>query len=381
MRLRVLGVMTGTSCDGLDAACLEFTRKSWRTLWCSRVAYPALLRKRVLAAQVPSFSQKTLHWMELDRDLGTWYGQTLKKMVSRQSSKDHPDVIANHGQTIAHYPDSEVTLQLGDPARIAAATGITTVARFRDGDLAVGGQGAPLVPRFHFLLSKKLAHSKGGISLHNLGGISNFTYIHPNQREVFALDTGPGNVWIDAAVEKITNGKYKFDREGRMAASTEPHLKSVQALMKHPYFKKSAPKSTGRDDFSLDYFFSRAKERSAALVATATEVSARSIADAYQKYILGPGLPLRTIYFCGGGVRNRTLIESIAVRLPGVAIGSLSEAGFDERWIEAQAFAYFGYLALQGIALGGVWTGAKKFGPPAHIIPAQNWRAVLSQFK
>lgn len=381
--LRILGVMTGTSCDGLDAACIEISGSGWSPLWSSSCAYPRSLRERVLSLQKEKTRAPIQEWLALHSDLGNWYGTTLQKMIRKQ--KLRPDVIANHGQTLAHFPSmgkSSATLQLGDPTRIANLTGLTVVSHFRDGDIAAGGQGAPLVPLFHQLLAEHLGGPDEGISIHNIGGISNLTYIGPviqGERPVLAFDTGPGNIWIDAATEVATKGKQKIDRGGKIAASGQIDIAAVRRLLKHPYFALRAPKSTGRDDFPISAFLSRVRAKDASLVATATALTVESIGQAYEKEILKRGLPLSKIFFCGGGAKNPTLTGWISDRLPGVEVLSLEDSGLDPQLIEAQAFAYFGFLSLLGRPLGGDWTGARGFGPPGMITPGMNWAEVCAR--
>ena len=380
--LRILGVMTGTSCDGLDAACIEIHPTGWKPLWSAHAAYPARLRARTLALQKPGTRQPIETWLKLDRDLGEWYGSVLSSMIRKHSPK--PDLIANHGQTLAHFPGQSVTLQLGDPTRIAVKTGISVASQFRTGDLSAGGQGAPLVPLFHRILAQSLFKNrrgdlKTGVSIHNLGGISNLSYIGPD-RKLLAFDTGPSNLWIDASAFKASRGKLKFDRNGRMASQGQVDWNAVKSILKHPYFKKSAPKSTGRDDFPFEYFLRRCRAKGASLVATATAITVESIAQAYEHAILDRGLPLSEIFFCGGGAKNPTLLAWIQSRLPEVEIRTLDEEGFDSQLVEAQAFAYFGLLSLLGEPIGGNWTGAKEFGPPGCLTPGKNWDELWRKF-
>ncbi len=379
--MRVLGVMTGTSCDGLDAACIEIGPVGWTPLWAEDAPYPAELRKRVLNFQKPGYKTGALEWLSLNRDLGDWYAGTLQRMLARRrkSQSPLPHVIANHGQTISHFPDQSVTLQLGDPTRIAQKTGLTVACGFREGDMAAHGQGAPLVPFFHRLIARELRGRMGmsGLAIHNIGGISNLTYIDPQER-ILAFDTGPGNLWIDAATEVATRGKLKMDKDGRIAARGKVDAQAVRKILKHPYFAKPAPKSTGRDEFIYSYFASRTRAKGADLVATATAVTVESVTLAYERSILARKLPLKAILICGGGARNPTLVDGIRKKLSSIDIRPLTSEGFEGQLIEAQAFALFGYLALLGQPIGGSWTGAKSFGPPAHLIPGENWAEVLS---
>lgn len=405
--VRVLGVMTGTSCDGLDAACVEFVggQLEWkrRRLWVESAVYPSNLRKRVLSIQEPCKSVTLLDYLKLHRDLGEWYGQTLGRILKNQPKgrTGFPDVIANHGQTVAHYPKIKMSLQLGDPTRIACATGLTVVSNFRDGDMAGGGQGAPLVPLFHRMMAAKFAtgstkQGKKGIAIHNLGGISNLTYIGPQGR-LLAFDSGPGNVLIDGAAEIASRGKLKMDRNGLLAAQGEVNNQALRKLLKHRFFALPPPKSTGRDEFNMPWFLSALPPglRGNSLVATATALTVESIARAYERFILCNNLynnlynkkmPLGEIYLCGGGAKNPTLVQWLQRRLPDIKIfsdcgGFGGFGGFDAQFVEAEAFAVFGFLSLLGQPLGGEWTGAKKWGPPGHIIPGKNWLKVVAKLE
>lgn len=377
--LRIAGIMTGTSCDGLDLACVEFNgsadRLRWRSLWSASAPYPPALRRRVLAAQLPDADLALADWLVLNRDLGRWYGQAIARLVRKRA----PHVLANHGQTLAHHPSRGVTLQLGDPSILARETGITVACSFREGDLAAGGQGAPLVPRFHSLLAREIASRGQAISIHNLGGISNLTYL--GRGAPLAFDTGPANLWIDAAAARATNGHLRMDRGGRLARLGRVDDEAVRRALAHPFFRKSAPKSTGRDEFPFELLTKHTGAKGADLVATATAVTVESIARAYENAILRRGLPLHTIHFGGGGAKNPTLLEWLAARLPSIRIATLEDSGHDSQLVEAQAFAYSGCLALLGHPVGGAWTGASGFAPPAHLIPGANWRRVVARVR
>jgi len=378
--LKILGVMTGTSCDGIDMACIDINSQGWSPLWSASAPYPALLRKRVLEFQKPASSHTSQAWMELDRDLGLWYGRAIQKAVTQHSER--PDVVSNHGQTVAHFPKQAglgTTLQLGDGARIATATGLTIITHFREGDMAAGGQGAPLVPLFHQMIGQMIG-LKSGIAIHNLGGISNLSYFGPKNK-ILAFDTGPANIWIDAATEQATGGKQKFDRGGRLAQQGTADARAVTQILKHPYFSHHPPKSTGRDQFPFEYFARRTKSQGNDRIATATAVTIHSVVQAYQQWILKKGLPLRKIYLCGGGSKNLTLLKGIQAGLGETQVSTLAEVGLDVQSIEPLAFAVFGYLSLLGEPLGGPWTGADSFGPPGHLIPGQNWMEVLRKIR
>jgi anhydro-N-acetylmuramic acid kinase len=385
MKIRVLGVMTGTSCDGLDAACLEFRSDSWKPVGSFSMPYPPELRKRVLEMQAPGFSCSPFEIMKLDRDLGDWYGKAILKGLKKTSIK--VDLIANHGQTIAHFPQNNnkgMTLQLGDSARIAVHTGKSVVSRFRDGDLAAGGKGAPLVPLFHRILIQKICASRKtspiGIAIHNIGGISNLTYLG-QQNHMIAFDTGPGNIWIDAATKAASQGKLAFDPQGKIAGQNVADLNQVKNLLKHPYFKKGIPKSTGRNEFPFEYFVKKVKKPDSNAVATATHLTVRSIFIAYYHWIINKDLPLKEIWICGGGAKNKTLCNQLQnqFRPFGIRVTSLEHFSWNPQLIEAQAFSLYGFLALLGQPLGGEWTGAEEFGPPGHLTPGKNWMELMKK--
>lgn len=370
----VLGVMTGTSCDGLDASLASFRPDGeMRILSHQSYLYPPTLKKRVLQIQKPHSKVSLQHWLELDRDLGNWYGTVLNKIIQKSP---RPHLIANHGQTIGHFPFAKplgLTLQAGDPFVIAQTTKLTVVSDFRKGDLAAGGQGAPLLPLYHLKLLKK---EGPGTAIHNLGGISNFTYLTP-RKSILACDTGPGGLFIDAAAAQAS--QQPFDRDGALGRKGRPDLKGIYRMLEHPYFKKPLPKSTGRDDFDFEWFLKNTRTRGADLVATATWLTAFTIYLTYKAWILEEGWPLKKILFCGGGAKNRTLLAAVewlfeAEKSP-PKILPLQNA----QWIESEAFAWFGYRSLLGQTLGGSWTGTRGFAPPGKIIPGANFGQILNR--
>jgi anhydro-N-acetylmuramic acid kinase len=382
--LRILGTMTGTSCDGLDLSCLSFNNKKWAILWEKSLPYSKSLRNRVIELQTPG-SNTTLKTLKtLDRDLGDFYGASIIKHLKRVPNSMRPHVIGNHGQTVFHCPEKfrkGTTLQLGDPSRIAFHTGLTIVSNFRDGDMAAGGEGAPLVPLYHKSMAEFLRSTpKSPISIHNIGGISNFTYLG-NKGEILAFDTGPGNIWIDASVQDLTKGLKAFDKSGKIALSGHVNAPVLEKLMKHPYLKLRPPKSTGRDDFTYELFRKHFNFINPDAIRTATEYTAETIAYSYRNWV-----PLRKdeklpVFFCGGGVKNHFLISEISRRLPMIEIKNLSDYGFNSQFIESQAFSYFSHLALQGKSLGGPWTGAQNDAPTAHLSPGKNWSTLLKLLK
>lgn len=377
--------MTGTSCDGLDAVCVAFDqKKNWRMVWADSVGYPEDLRKRALLFQDPTRKRAARDWMSLHRDLGLWMGLSIRKILKKK--KIWPDVVANHGQTLAHFPEDGMTLQMGDASQIAHLTGISAISDFRSGDIAAGGQGAPLIPIFHYLLAQQWAQPHEGISIHNIGGISNLSYFGPSQglgcsRPVLAFDTGPGGMWIDLATQKITQQKTFYDKGGVLAKSGQIDPRIVEQILELPYFQMTPPKSTGRDDFPFSLFLNHRLSHGKSLISTATEVTLVSIVRAYKTFILEKGFRLDKIVFCGGGANNIFLMNQLKKHLYPVSVCDTAKFGLKNHLVEPVGFAYLGLLSLLGTPLGGQWTGAKTFGPPGHIVPGRNWRELYKKLR
>lgn len=375
-------MMSGTSCDGLDVAILEFDQDAWRPIIEASFPYPERLRKQVLDIQRPNYKGSLLEFERIDRDLGVWYGKTMKVLLSKLTKNELPDVIANHGQTVAHFPKDKgggVTVQLGDPSRIVHETGITTISDFRRGDVASGGEGAPLVPLFHQLLAQTVSKKPEGMVFLNIGGISNITYLGARGK-ILSGDTGSGNVWIDFSTQDTTRGKQKYDRGGRLAQKGVVHGNLINRILKSPYYKRPIPKSTGRDDFSYDeYKRLFGKISPIDRVSTTTALTVESIARVLEKDILKKGLPLRSVVVSGGGAKNETIIEWLSQRLSGLKVRTVEELGFESSYIEAQAFAFLGMRSLLGLPLGGAWTGTQTFGTPGRISPGKNWGDVVKK--
>ena len=271
------------------------------------------------------------------------------------------DLIGSHGQTIYHaphppatrgdLPDVPVTVQIGSGALIAARTGITTVYDFRVADLALGGEGAPLVPYVDYLLLGDGA----SLAVQNIGGIGNVTIIQRGQGAagIYAFDTGPGNMLIDALAVAASGGERQYDVDGVLAAAGTPAAALLADAMEDPFFAREPPKSTGREEFGTLYAAEfRAKGASLGLsdtdmLATATALTARSIADAYRRFVL-PVTPLDAVLLCGGGARNPTLRRMLAAELAPLPVGIVEEHGLPSDAKEAIAFAVLAYETAHG---------------------------------
>jgi anhydro-N-acetylmuramic acid kinase len=359
--MRVIGLMSGTSLDGIDAALVEIGGSTEddvkaRLVRSLTVEYGDEQREAIHAAIVSGSAEALCG---LHADLGEWLARAALRVCEEAGiSPDSVDAIGSHGQTVWHRPPSPehrgATLQLGDAATIAERTGIAVVSDFRTRDMAAGGQGAPLVP----WVDKVLFAAEGKTrALQNIGGIGNVTRVPPrgSTEPVFAFDTGPGNALIDAAVELATGGRATFDRDGKLAARGEADEALLAELMRHPYFAAEPPKSTGREEFGRP-FVARLVEAVRPegdrdwldLVATLTELTARTIAGAYQRWLLPRGLDEAVM--TGGGARNPTLMARIRALLDPLPVLDAAALGIDADAKEAVAFALLAWAHLRGIS-------------------------------
>jgi anhydro-N-acetylmuramic acid kinase len=347
-----IGLMSGTSLDGVDAALVELRGRPF-LLGTDFLPYPKSLKGTLLALHDASSNE--LHRAALAGiELSGLYAKAVRRLLEKHGVPAQTvSAIGCHGQTVRHRPRSGYSLQLGNPAWLAERTGISVVADFRSRDIAAGGQGAPLVPAFHAaVFQDSLRHRV----IANLGGIANLTDL-PRKGPVTGFDTGPGNVLLDAWTRERFG--RDFDRSGALAARGRPVASLLKAILADPYFRRSPPKSTGRDHFSLDWLlrFSVRKHKAEDVQATLAELTACSIAKAIAKFCPGA----EEVYLCGGGVRNHDLVMRLTRELGGMKIASTAELGIHPDWVEAMAFAWLAQRALKRETgnLPGV-TGAKR---------------------
>jgi len=356
--MNVIGLISGTSSDGVDAALVRIQSKGThcniKLIAFDSYPYPKVLQRRIieLAAGVPKPVSELCH---LNFYLGERFAEAATRIADKgKTPLEKIALIGSHGQTVHHLPTPKregqwsvrSTLQIGEPSVIAERTGVTTIADFRCRDLAAGGEGAPLTPYLHAQLFGHLKHSR--IVL-NIGGISNITYLKAGAdlRQTLAFDTGPGNMLIDGLVQHLT-GKT-MDRQGKMARAGDIHPKLLAELMRHPFIRKPPPKSTGREMFGAP-FIERIVRRGEALkinrnglIATVTAFTIHTIADAIERFILNRGETLTEVIVGGGGARNLALMEMLGARLSPVPVFDFEAIGFHSRAIEAMAFAFLAY--------------------------------------
>jgi len=338
-----IGLMSGTSVDGIDAALVSFD-PSPRLVAARTYPWPEALAAEILRLSQAHGAALLDEIGALDARLGDAFARAANALLE-ESGTDPDAVVAigSHGQTLRHHPhgDAPFTLQLGDAHVIAERTGIATVADFRRRDVAAGGQGAPLVPAFHAATLRSSGEDRAVL---NLGGIANLTLL-PARGAARGFDTGPGNGLMDAWC--LARRGERFDAGGAFAASGRSDPELLDRLLTDPWLALPPPKSTGRDHFHLPWL----EERLVGLMlgdadvqATLCEFTARTVADA-----LVPGMPeVRRVLICGGGVHNPTLIAALAARLPAARIESTAAHGLDPDFVEAMAFAWLARETLAG---------------------------------
>lgn len=344
-RTIVLGLMSGTSHDGADAALVGFGRGGPRLIHHHYTKYTSALRKRVGEAPYT----EALLIARLDYDLGEFFARAaLDCMRAAGIGAAEVSAIASHGQTIAHIPPARgrtgATMQLGAAAVIAARTGLRVVSDFRAADIAAGGQGAPLVPFADRVMFGRLAPC----AVHNIGGISNLTLIPEGRGDIMAFDTGPGNSLMDIAMMKYFGRPY--DRGGRIARRGRPHEGILRELMSMPYLRKRPPKSTGWELFGPDLLRTALKGRrlkAEDVICTLAHFTARSIGQAYRKFVL-PSHEIRRVIFSGGGTDNRFLMELIVRELEPLEVSLSDEFGVPSNAREAMSFAVLARETLRG---------------------------------
>lgn len=345
--MRILGMISGTSHDGIDAAVVEFEERdghlTGKVLHSTSTPYPPALRARLIQA-LPPAATTLAEMCELDTLVGQCFARAARDVIRDAGPVD---LVVSHGQTVFHWvEDGEArgTLQIGQPAWIAEATGTPVLSDVRIRDITAGGHGAPLVSYLDALL---LASHNGTSAALNLGGIANMTVVS-GESELFAYDIGPANALIDAVVVGRELNDEGYDVDGRIAATGTVDPDLLDVLLQDPYFRLRAPKSTGKEHFHLPYVQDSLKAAGAGpsdadLIATLTEFTVRSVARDVRTH----GIDL--VVASGGGCRNSVLMEGLRRALPGVAITQSDDYGAPADDKEAIAFALIGWCTAHGL--------------------------------
>ena len=337
MRDLFIGVMSGTSLDGIDVVLVEFDKKRVQVHRAATTPYPNGLRKKILGIlQQGQISLQELG--ELDVAVGHFFSECISSLIASSSFNANEFIAIGHsGHTVFHKPASPnaFTMQIGDPSTIAAETGITTIGNIRNMDLALGGQGAPLAPAFHHWYFATPDESRVVV---NIGGIANVSILHPKQ-PLIGFDTGPGNTLLDNW-SLLCRGK-PFDDNGSWAKTGQINQSLLALLKTDKYFTAVPPKSTGLEYFNPTWLKNTLQKVQAHLAdediqATLTELTASTIADA----IDASGTDPKCVILCGGGAFNTTLTERISALLPDAHIKTTSTYGIEPQWIEAVLFAW-----------------------------------------
>ncbi|MBX6770185.1 MAG: anhydro-N-acetylmuramic acid kinase [Chloroflexi bacterium] len=383
----IVGLMSGTSADGIDAAVIDLDHLQvgarFRIRGTAFLPYPSDLRAEILACCSPP-SGTVDRICRLNALLGEWFARAALEVIERAGLRpDDVALIASHGQTVYHAvgpgADPPATLQIGEPAVIAERTGRTVVANFRPRDIAAGGQGAPLLSYVDYLLFAAPGRAR---ALQNLGGVANVTLIPPSAdaSDVIAFDTGPGNMVIDGLMERLFG--QPFDAQGAVAARGRVSDDLLADLLADPFFTRRPPRTTGREEFGAAYvsrLIERGRERGldpADLVATATALTVRSIGEAYRRFL--PSVD--EVIVSGGGASNPTLLAWLRRELAPAEVRRSDEVGIPSDYKEAIGFAVLGFETIHGRASTlPRCTGARHAVVTGQIIPGDNYHELLRQ--
>ena len=358
-----IGLISGTSVDAIDAALCEVSPSSTpsiKLLHAINHHYPKQLQQQLLDFGKSNYQGDPIDQLgELDHQVALHFVEAVDRLLQESGhSAQDIEAIGSHGQTVRHRPDAPYpfTLQIGDANIIAAKTSIKTVADFRRRDMAHGGQGAPFAPAFHQAFFADKVDPRAVV---NLGGIANVTLLHPDQ-EPIGFDTGPANTLMDHWIYEQQH--LNFDRNGEWASSGDVIPELLKLLLNEPYFKKTAPKSTGCEYFNLEWLHRLASPlelssfRAQDVQRTLLELTAQTVASA-----IAPQVTHGQIYLCGGGAHNTALLERLQDILPDHKVTDSSELGIAPDWVEAMTFAWFASKTIkqQPISLSSI-TGSQK---------------------
>lgn len=341
-----VGIMSGTSGDGVSLVLANFKNKKFKILAYRTSPYPKSIQKKLNSPQ----TLNVLEISSLNFELAKIWSKVLLQLLDGvKVSPKKVSVIGSHGHTIFHDPDGKIpnTLQIGEPSILAQSTGIPVVSDFRTTDIALGGCGAPLIPYFDYYF-----YGQGPVrAFQNIGGIANVAIVGKKVKKVLAFDTGPGNVLIDWAIDKITKGKLKFDPEGKMAKKGKVRMEIIKKMFQHSYFKRKPPKATGKELFNENFIplvlKANLNKYPYDVLHTLTYFTAYSIALSYEKFVL-PFHAIEEVIVSGGGSLNNTLIEHLKILLYPISVLTIEKWNIPAQAKEPLAFAFFASRAIEG---------------------------------
>lgn len=341
---RIVGLMSGTSADGIDVAIVEVSGSGVDTN-VQQLAFDSVPIEDSLKHRIWSLpDDHAANICELNFLLGEAFASAALQVIAGAGlTTVQLHLIGSHGQTARHQPPGKgvtvpSTLQIAEGAVIAEHTGLPVICDFRVADVAAGGQGAPLIPLVDYLLFKP---EQGCRALLNLGGIANVTVLFPERERVMAFDTGPANMALDAVARAATKGRSTFDRDGHLAARGSVDSSLLQELLSHPFFALSPPKSTGRQTFGRDFIYpllDRCKDSLPDLMATLSQLTAETVGQAFDQFVL-PRAQVEVVFVSGGGVHNPDLMHRLTRRLAPLPVQSVEATGMDPDAKEAIGFA------------------------------------------
>ncbi len=365
-----IGLMSGTSIDGIDVALVDFAdNDAPKLLDCQTVPYEKSLQEQ-LHKLCSQSENEVINVGKTDRKLAEAFAAAVQQMLEKHAlNAADIKAIGSHGQTIRHVPAGAYgfSVQIGDPNTIAVLTGIDVVADFRRKDIALGGQGAPLVPAFHKAVFQDHQHHRAVV---NIGGIANITLLPADNSSILGFDTGPGNTLMDAWCKRHTGKAY--DKEGAWAATGNVNPLLLKGLLAHPYFKEKPPKSTGREMFHLNWLEQLLATqpddiKPEDVQATLLALTAQSISQ----HILSLS-QVSEVFICGGGAFNPVLLDAIKNEMPGITLTCTDSLNIAADAVEAMAFAWLAYAHIKGLP-GNIpdVTGACRPAVLGGLYPAQ----------
>lgn len=333
-----IGLMSGTSVDGIDAVAVDFSDYPWRCIGSDSIEIPVDLRERILNLCVPGYNEIE-RMQDAANELAKLYAEVALRLI-KKIHKTPSDIraLGAHGQTIRHRPEHSATTQMFNGALVAELTGIDTVCDFRTRDIAAGGQGAPLVPPFHAAWFAKEAPA----AVLNLGGIANITVVDGSGKEILGFDCGPANMLMDAWISRHLH--QRFDRDGQWALTGKVLPDLLDKLLAEPYFARGLPKSTGRELFNLEWLEEKlsGEEKPEDVQATLLELTARSSAEAVRRF----APKAQSVFLCGGGAKNKVLFSRFCDLLPHLKVTKTDEMGLNSQEVEGAAFAWLAYAFI-----------------------------------